>query len=30
MASANLTVGFVTELAGIAALGYARFQVAGR
>jgi hypothetical protein len=29
MAVANLTLRFVTELAGIAAIGYAGFQVAG-
>jgi hypothetical protein len=29
MAIANLTLRFLTELAGIAALGYAGFQVAG-
>jgi hypothetical protein len=29
MAIANLTIRFVTELAGIAAVGYAGFQVAG-
>ena len=29
MAIANLTLRFVTELAGIAAIGYAGFQVAG-